>query len=266
MISLPLFKKEIKSNYKILLIFMAILALYVPIMVYMFDPKLGDMLKQFEEAMPGMMSAMGMTSAGNDLISFLDSYLFGFILIVFPMIFTIMLANKLVAGYVDSGSMACILASPNTRKKIIFTQILVMIINILLLVLFSTILAIVTSEIMFPGQLNIKNYILMSLSLFLLQLAVAGISFLASCIFNESKNSFLFGAGIPILLYLVNMLANMGGNLENLKYATIFTLLPSSEIAAGKTDILLPILILVTISIVLYSVGAYIFTKKDLPL
>ena len=266
MISLPLLKKELKSNVKMLIIFMTILTLYVTIIVYMFDPKLAEMLKAFEETMPGVMAAFGMVVSGSDLISFLNSYLFGFILLIFPMVFTIMLANKLVASYVDTGSMACLLASPNKRSKIVTTQILVMLINIFILIFYSTAIAIVTSEMLFPGDLNIKNYILMNVGLFALHLAISGIAFLASCIFNETKNSYLFGVGIPIVFFLIKMLANMGKELQNLKYATIFTLLPTDKIALGDTDVLLPISILLVIAIGLYATGAYIFTKKDLPI
>lgn len=266
MISITLLKKELKSNYKILLIFMAILTLYIPIIVYMFDPKLGEMLKSFEEAMPQMMAAFGMITTGNDLISFLNSYLFGFIFLIFPMIFTIMLANKLVASYVDSGSMACLLASPNTRKKLILTQITVMLLNIFILILYATILCITTSEILFPGELNIKNYVFMSLNLLLLHLAISSIAFIASCIFNETRNSYLIGIGIPLVFFLLNSLSKIGDKLQNLKYTTIFTLLQSDKIAAGETNVLPHMFALLGIAVVLYSLGAYIFTKKDLPL
>lgn len=266
MISLPLLKSEIKSNAKVLVIFMVIMSIYIPVIVYMYDPKLAEMLKGFEEAMPDMMAAFGMVVTGSDLISFLNSYLFGFILLLFPMIFSIMLANKLVAKYVDSGSMACLLASPNTRRKIIFTQILVMKLNLFILISYATALAIITSQIFFPGDLNIKGYLLMSLSLYILQLAIGSIAFCASCIFNETKNSYLYGAGIPIIFYLIKMLANMGGKLENLKYATIFTLLPVDKISAGESGTLTPVLILLAIATVFYLIGAYIFTKKDLPI
>ena len=266
MISFPLLKNELKSIVKMLVIFMILLTLYIVIIVYMFDPKLTEMLKAFEEAMPGMMSAFGMVVTGTDLLSFLNSYLFGFLLLIFPMVFTIMLANRLVAKHVDSGSMVCILSSPNTRRKIVVTQISVMLICVFILILYSTVVAIITSEILFPGELNIKNYILMNIGLFALHLTISGISFSASCIFNETKNSYLFGAGIPIIFFLIKMLANMGDKLQNLKYATIFSLLPADKIAAGDTEVFWQISALFLIAVCLYSAAAYIFMKKDMPI
>ena len=47
-----LFKREWKSNYKIFLIFIAIMTLYESIIVAMYDPKLGESLNMMAESMP----------------------------------------------------------------------------------------------------------------------------------------------------------------------------------------------------------------------
>ena len=63
--------------------------------------------------------------------------------------------------------------------------------------------------------------------------------------------------------FLIQMLANMGGKLANLKYFTIFTLFNTADIIGGKS-VVLPIIILITVAIVLYGIGIYIFSKRDL--
>ena len=50
---------------------------------------------------------------------------------ILPMVFSIMLANKLIMGYIDNGSMAYLIATPNTRFKIVLTQALFLIISLL---------------------------------------------------------------------------------------------------------------------------------------
>ena len=50
---------------------------------------------------------------------------------ILPLVFSIMLANKLIMGYIDNGSMAYLIATPNTRFKIVFTQALFLIISLL---------------------------------------------------------------------------------------------------------------------------------------
>lgn len=266
MISIPLFKRNMISAIKLSLIFIAILTMYTSMIIYMFDPSLADMLNQYQEMMPKVMSAVRMSGDSGTLIEFINTYLNGFIMLIFPLIFEIILINKLVMKYVDSGSMAYLLATPNSRKKIILTQLLSIVLSITLLIIIITIIGILCSEIMFKGELDIPKYIQLNVSIWLLHLALSSISFFFACFFNESKGFFALGAGLPVIFYLINMLANMGGDLEKLKYFTIFTLVPGKEIIANSSYVLPYNLILATIAIVLYIFGVIRFIKKDLPL
>lgn len=268
MISLPLFRRNMVSALKLIFIFLLILALYNSVIIYMFDPALADMLNDYQEAMPEMMAAVGMTGAGETLIEFIHTYLYGFIMLLIPMIFTIILTNKLLMKYVDNGSMACLLATPNSRGTIIFTQLLSIMMSIAILIIAASAIGYACCEIMFPGDLDITKYVALNASTLLFQLAIGGIAFIAACIFNESKGYFVIGAGLPLIFYIVQMMANMGGDLENLKYATIFTLFPGAQIvsASASNEVLLCNLILGGIALVLYTFGAVYFTKKDLSL
>ena len=49
--NLTLYKKELKGSLKLLVIFAAVLTLYIVMIVDMFDPELADALKQFEQMM-----------------------------------------------------------------------------------------------------------------------------------------------------------------------------------------------------------------------
>ena len=86
----------------------------------------------------------------------------------------------------------------------------------------------------------------------------------ASCISNDTKRSLSIGAGVPIVLFLIQMLANMGGKLTNLKYFTIFTFFNANDIIAGK-GVVLSVSILLAVAIILYGTGIFIFSKRDIP-
>ncbi|MFA9378932.1 MAG: ABC transporter permease subunit [Lachnotalea sp.] len=266
MISMPLFKRSMKAVIKILILFITILAMYSIIIIWMFDPDLAQMLDQYQQVMPGMMSAVGMVGDTSSLIGFINTYLYGFIMLIIPMIFEVMIVNSLVMKYIDNGSLACILATPNSRKKIITTQIIAIILSVFLLIAVTTIIGYVSAEIMFKGELNVAKYINLNISTFLLHIVVSGIAFLAACLFNEEKSYLALGAGLPIAFYLIQMLSNMGDSLEKLKYLTLYTLLPSSNIVAGDGGVLEANLILIVMAIALYTVGFIRFIKKDLPL
>ena len=266
MISTPLFKRNVLQIIKPLMIFFEVLAMYTGIIIFMYTPSLMSVLGDFEKAMPGMMQAVGMSGNITSLIGFINVYLYGFIMLGFPMIFIIILGNSLIMRYVDSGSMACLLASPNSRHKIIVTQAISMISAIVVLMTVVTVFGIVCSELMFHGELDIKTYIILNASTLLLHLAIAGIVFFSACFFNDSKNFYSVGAGIPLVFFLINMLANMGGKLENFKFFSIYTLLPKDQIIAGESGVAVYNIALVLIAIVLFGAGIARFTKKDFSL
>ena len=62
-----LFKRELRSSYKLWLIFIAILAMYISVIISMFDPKLGETLDLFAKAMPEMMSLQAAVSGPRHL-------------------------------------------------------------------------------------------------------------------------------------------------------------------------------------------------------
>lgn len=266
MISMPLLKREIKANYKLFIIFAAVLTMYISVIIPMFDPEIGNTLAEFEKAMPEMMAAFGMNNPGTTLIEFMNSYLFGFLFIVFPMIFEIIIANKLIARYVDKGSMAYLLATPNKRSKIAVTQGVFLLLAIGALVLFITVASITSSQIYFPGDLDINKFLLMIFGLYCLHIAISGLGFFASSISNDTKLSYSISAGIPIGFFIIQLLGNMGGKLENFKYFTIFSLYDTNKLINGEASGTYMILILLGIGILLYIIGILRFSKRDLPL
>ena len=118
MISLALYKREMKGSIKLLIIFAAIITMYVSIIISMYDPQMMKTLDSFAEAVPEIMAAVGMNRNSADLLGFMVSYLYGFILLVFPMLFCILRGNSLVAKYVDKGSMVSLTAAPIKRRAL----------------------------------------------------------------------------------------------------------------------------------------------------
>jgi len=58
--------------------------------------------------------------------------------------------------------------------------------------------------------------------------------FVSSCIVSDTKYNVAFGAGIPIFMYVLQMLANVGGNAEKAKYFTFFTLFDYRKLRESK--------------------------------
>ncbi len=263
MFSLPLLKRNLLQMIKPIVIFVSILAMYEVVIVYMYEPDLMNMLNEYQNLMPEMMAAMGMGGMATNLLEFMNIYLYGFLIQIVPLIFTIVVGNSLLMKYVDSGSLANLLSTGNSRLKIVFTQFISFVIGIILVVSSSAIIGGVSAQIMFPDELSMKPYIILNIVTILLHLAIGSIVFCSACVFNDSKYYYAVGAGVPLTFYLITMLANMGGKLEKLKYLSIFSLLPAQKIVSTNEGYGLEILALVAITVVLYGFGIVFFTKKD---
>ena len=266
MLSILMLKHNFKTCLIPFIIIFLFLVMYTTVIIYMYDPELAEMLQGYQEALPEMMAAVGMTGVASSLIEWMQIYLYGFIMLLFPLIFIIIAVNKLVMGFIDNGSMAGILSTPNSRGKIIITQLLSLYVWLIILMVCISAVGIVSANALFPNELAIEKYLCLNVGTLMLWFAVAGITFLAACIFSDAKYYYFFGAGVPILFFFFNMMGNMGDSLKFFKYLTIYSLLPAEKLIAGNNEAVLPCVFLLLISILLSAVGGVYFTKRDLTL
>lgn len=169
-----LYKREMKGSVKLLLIFGAVITLYVTIIITMYEPEMMATLDSFYEVMPEMMAAVGMKAGATTLIGFMISYLYGFILLVFPMVFCILRGNGLIARYVDRGSMAALVAAPVRRSTIACTQMSVLVSSIVLLLGYATVLEYAVAQSSFPGELPPDQLLAVNAGLLCLHLFLGG--------------------------------------------------------------------------------------------
>lgn len=256
----------IKRNYRTWLMIAAVLTMYISLITIMFDPKMSILLQQLTDAMPELMSSLGMGNDISTLIGFMANYLYGFLMIIFPLVLTILLSNQLIAKYVDNSSMTYLLASPNTRSSIIRTQIAVLLTMLVSLLVYVTVLGIVCSQIFFPGELDISGFLQINLGLCALHLAMSSICFLFSCLTNETKYSLSASVGITVFFYLLQMLANTGDKFSFFKYFTLFSMFDPIGIISGDSLHYIFIAVLIVIAVALFVISNLIFKRKDLPI
>ncbi len=256
---------NIKSNYKIFLIFLAVMTMYSSIIIGMYDPDDAAAIEAMMDLMPeALMNAMNFTIISGDLIGFIGGYYYGFIIVLFPMIFTIILSFKLMGKIIDDGSIAFILSTPHTRKSMIITQISTLILNIFTLLFATTIIGMLLTEIMFAGLLDIQVYILLNVGAFLLFFAIGSITFFCSTVFNEAKNAIGLSIAVPVGFFIIDMLASVSEDIAFLRFFSIFTLYDNIAIVTGEAWIWLQFLALLAIGIFLFIGSTIVFLKKDL--
>lgn len=266
MIRLPLFKMNFKKNWVLLLIFFGVLLMYMSVMISMYDPEDMEAILSMMDLFPAeLFQAMGFSGLVTDLTSYLASWLYGMLMIGFPMVYSIILGNRLVAKMVDNGSFAYFLSTPSSRIQIIITQGLYALLSMLLLFAAVTAAGIGLSAAMVPGHLNQGAFLRLNGVTLLVNSLVLMISFFFSCLFNETKLSLGFGAGVPITFLLMNMLGSAAPEAEILKRFSIFGLYDPLEVARGEQVLGVAVIYLLSIA-VLFTAGVIRFHKKQLPL
>lgn len=263
-----LYAYEMRKSSRTLLIFAAILAMYVICIVWMFDPGMMKSLEQFYRAMPQLMSAVGMKLVSTTLLGFLISYLYGFILVVFPMVFTILRCRALLAEKVEKKNMAALLAAPVSRRTIVRTQIGALLTGILLLTAFATLLEIVFCQLWFPGQLDVGALFALNGGLLALQFFIGGLCMLSSAAFNDAAAATGVSSGVCAVMLLAQMIRNteISRSLDKLKYCTFFTLFDPNGIAEGAASALAGAAVLAAAGVALYIASAAVFVRRDLPI
>lgn len=259
-----LFVYNCKRSYKTLAIVAAVLTLYITMIVTMYNPEMSKMLDGLIETMPSIMSAVGMTAGVSTLVGFLANYLYGFLLVLFPLLIAILLCNNLIIRPVDRTSMATLLAGPVRRRTIAMTQLISILLATFVLMTYSTLLGMASSAVSFPGQLDIGAFLWINFGAFALQLFLIGLIFLLSNLFAGSSYALGVSAGIPILLYVFQMMANMGGKLDFFRYLTPYTFFDPMALANGEVSARSGLFVLLLGGILLGALGVRIFTRKNL--
>lgn len=263
---LPLLKKELKASRKILFMFMALLSMYAIIIVAMYDPSMASVLDMMAETMPDFFAAFSMTNPGSTILEFVANYLYGFILVVIPMIFTIIMSHRLMGRYLDKGSMAYLLATPYKRSQVFFTQWAVLMLNIVILLGYASILIGVCMTVLVEESFSLASFCLMNVGLLCLHLCLASGCYLSSCSFDEAKWSVGFGAGACVIFVLIQMLSQVSDKIDFLKYLTPLTLFDAKGLINGDTLAIVGMIVLLAASLGLLYVALNYFKKRDLSL
>lgn len=197
--------------------------------------------------------------------------------LLLPIIYMIMASNNLIAGQVDSGSMAYVLSTSTKRETVVFTQSVFLIGSLLAMFGLTTAtgcvcLAIVGEEV----GLSFGNLILLNVGAFLVLFALSGLCFFTSCFFDRSKHSMAIGGGLSIFALVAAMLGLFGSPvipsvvrlkaLNYFNYVTIISLFDVISIIENTATFIWKFAILVAVGLLGYVVGSIRFTKKDLPL
>ncbi len=198
--------------------------------------------------------------------------------LLLPMVFVIMTANSLLAGQVDSGSMAYVLSTPTKRRTVSVTQMSYLLVSLFVMYAILTVVSLVSVWVVGGNAfaINYGEIALFNLGAFLTMFAFAGFCFMCSAIFNRSKHSLSIGGGLTIFMLVCTILGLFGSNvvpsamridaMNFFNFLSIITFFDTVSILSGGLDFLWKFGVLLGIGIVCIIIGIFRFDKKDLPL
>jgi len=264
----PLFLSTLKSRYILILLISAFLLMYSVIIISMFDPGDAESSQTLLETMPeDFNKAFSFEIIQPTLAGLLAGIMYSLPYMIFMIAYTLIIANSLIARIVERGSIACYLATPVSRTRVVISRASVLILGEVVIVFLLTLVSILAARGMHgSGTLDIRLFILVNCMGFCLFLLVGAYSFLFSCIFNEEKYSLLCSAGLTFLLYIINTIGNINDELSTLKKISPFGYFQPTDIVKGDFEILLPAVLFILISTVIYTLSMVIFNKRDLSL
>lgn len=294
MISIPLLKQTIKSNWGLwLATTLTLTLLYIVIKFAMgmitvsgdADPNtLIPFIMALETAgltLDGLFTAIGLnpdiltgfaSMDSNVLISFI---FYPVVSVLMPLVYTVIVGNKLFANQIDRGSMAFVLSTSIKRSKIALTQMFFLVMSLVLMFFFTTLVDVILA-LTIENSLAINQVLLLNVGLLLFSVAMGSITFMFSAVFNYTKYSISLGGGVALIFFISKILGlfgsdlfmNMGIGIEPMGYfnnITMVTLFNTQSILDGSTNYLMQFAILLFISITCFTVGSIWFTKKDIP-
>lgn len=198
--------------------------------------------------------------------------------LLLPMVYVIMVANGLLAGQVDSGSMAYVLSTPIKRRTVTVTQMAYLMISLFCMFALVTVTSVISIWIVGGNNfaINFTEILLLNLGAFLTMFAFSGFCFMCSALFNRTKHSLSIGGGISIFMLVCTILGLFGSSvvptamridaMNVFNYVSIITLFDTVSILNGGIDFLWKFAILAGIGIITFIIGVFRFDKKDLPL
>ena len=173
-----------------------------------------------------------------------------------------MTANGLLAGQVDSGSMAYVLSTPTKRRTVSVTQMTYLLFSLFSMFALLTVVSVIAVWVVGGNNfaINFSEILLFNLGAFLTMFAIAGFCFMCSAIFNRSIHSMSVGGGLTIFMLVCTILGLFGSSvvpsamrisaMDFFNYLSIISFFDTVSILNGTLDYLWKFAILLGIGIV----------------
>lgn len=260
-------KRELKVNLKSFLIWLIVLisifglvfVMYPSIMNSENIKNMEELIEIFPEEVLRLfnMDISSLTSA----FGWLKTEGFVFILLITGIYSSILGSNILLKEESDK-TIEYLYSKPISRNKIITSKIIAGLIYICLLILGILFFNLICLSLI--ETFDLKLFLLLSLSPFLVCIPLFFISMFISCFFNKTKKMFGISICLVFISYFLMILSNLGDQTNFFKYFSIYSLGDSRYIILNNNIPILNIILSIFI-VIIFTFGTYkIYNRKEL--
>lgn len=260
-------KRELKANFKSLIIWSVVMGLLIVMMMSEFSayynkPEMADMLDALPDAMLKAFSMYGANLTTLSGFTTIASIYFYLILSIHAVI----LGSSIISKEERDKTAEFLYTLPVTRLKVISSKLIVGIINIMGLSTVTSLSIIIMGLRYGPDGPFYKFLALMMVGIFIIQMIFLSLGMCLSAIVKRYKKSGAYAVGILLFTYLVSIFVSLSDKISFLKYITPFKYFEASYILEhGKLELVYLIISLIIISSAI--AGTYLFyPKRDLHL
>lgn len=260
-------KRELKSNLKSFIIWtlVCVILFFVAFIIYpsIIDTEKADMLNEMMQAFPPEMLKMFNMDISdiNNVFGWFKTEGYMFLVLIVGFYSSILGGTILVKEESDK-TIEFLYSKPISRNKIIASKIICSLIYIISMILLITLFNYIGMSI--SGDFEFKSFILLSISPLFIALPLYSIILFISTFFNKTKKTTGISLGITFIFYFIQIISNMGENVEFFKYFTPFSLSDSRNIISNSTINIWCIIISILLTILFLSFTYIGYNKKEL--
>ena len=265
---LTILAKTLKKNLITLLVYSAISASFVWMYVAMW-PSMSKEREKFLEIVDAypeaMMKAFNIDVAGmfGSVEGFIAGEHFSIIWPIVLIILVLAYTSSAIAGEIEKGTIELLLAQPISRLKVFLAKYFSGILLITAFILLSN-FSVVPFSILHNVDIQVQNYLAISILGFFFAFAIYGICFMLSALSSSKGMPMALTGGLLIIMYALNVFSAFQESVENLKYASFFHYYDFAAAVIYNQLDALNLAVFLAVGIICTVIGAIAFVKRDI--
>jgi ABC-2 type transport system permease protein len=260
-----IFLRELRANFKSLLIWSGIVILFNLVGFAKFSAYYGnpEMLAILDSMPPAMLAAFSVSSFNLTTVT----GFYGIMITYFGLMLGIaaaMWGSDIISKEEREKTVEFSLTLPVTRARLITAKLAAALVNCIILLLVTWGITLVSAQQYHPDS-EFFNYVSISIpAYFLMQLIFLALGIFLGCAMKQHKRAGSVAVAILLGTYFASVLSGMSKNMEFLKYVSPFKYFdPVLMLRESRLEV--PFVLLSAAIIAICLVGAYVtYTKRDL--